>query len=188
MYLLNDCCLDFNQSRYINRRLNRNSTVLCQLDPLTRWESPTSTVSIPQPLKKGRGLGSPTLSCTNNKVHCTQKKRKKFGCYDFSANNTKCILKNLIRLYLNIKSFIYLSAKNNTVKQTKEIKSLKMFIFVRIADNFLLNLLVYYYNKHPSLEKSIQNISILEVKNFKKKKTPDFFKEKNFFNSIKLDK
>lgn len=45
-----------------------------------------------------------------------------------------------------------------------------MFIFVRIADNFLLNLLVYYYNKHPSLEKSIQNISILEVKNFKKKK------------------
>lgn len=64
-----------------------------------------------------------------------------------------------------------------------------MFIFVRIADNFLLNLLVYYYNKHPSLEKSIQNISILEVKNFKKKKKkPDFFKEKNFFNSVKLDK
>lgn len=55
-----------------------------------------------------------------------------------------------------------------------------MFIFVRIADNFLLNLLVYYYNKHSSLEKSIQNISILEVKNFKKKKQkPDFFKEKN---------
>ena len=55
-----------------------------------------------------------------------------------------------------------------------------MFIFVRIADNFLLNLLVYYYNKHSSLEKSIQNISILEVKNFKKKKNKNltFLKKK----------
>lgn len=56
-----------------------------------------------------------------------------------------------------------------------------MFIFVRIADNFLLNLLVYYYNKHPSLEKSIQNISILEVKNFKKKKKNLTFLKKKIF-------
>ena len=53
-----------------------------------------------------------------------------------------------------------------------------MFIFVRIADDFLLSLSVYYYNKHSPLEKSIQNISILEVKNFKKKKIPIFLKKK----------
>lgn len=61
-----------------------------------------------------------------------------------------------------------------------------MFIFVRIADNFLLNLLVYYYNKHPSLEKSIQNISILEVKNFKKKKNLTFLKKKIFLIPLSL--
>lgn len=49
---------------------------------------------------------------------------------------------------MNIKVFIYLPAKSDTTKQTEEINSLKMFIFVRIADDFLLSLLVYYYNKH----------------------------------------
>ena len=34
----------------------------------------TSTVSIPDPLKKGRGFRSPTLSCTINKFHCTPRK------------------------------------------------------------------------------------------------------------------
>ena len=36
----------------------------------------TSTVSIPDPLKKGRGLGSPTLSCSISKVHCTPSPQK----------------------------------------------------------------------------------------------------------------
>jgi len=73
-------------------------------------------------------------------------------------------LKNKISLYLNIKSFIYQQIVIPQ-KQTKGTQSLKMFIFVRIADDFLLSLLVHYYNKHFPLEKSNQNISILEVKN-----------------------
>lgn len=44
-----------------------------------------------------------------------------------------------------------------------------MFIFVRRADNILLRILVYRYNKHFPLEKPTQNIPFLEVKNFKKK-------------------
>lgn len=57
-----------------------------------------------------------------------------------------------------------------------------MFIFVRRADNFLLRVLVYCYNKHFPLEKPTQNISFLEVKNLKN----DFFKEKNYYNSFSL--
>lgn len=43
-----------------------------------------------------------------------------------------------------------------------------MFIFVRRADNFLLRVLVYCYNKHFSFENPTQNISFFEVKNLKK--------------------
>lgn len=107
---------------------------------------------------------------------------QKFGYYDsFVLTNVKHDLKNKISLYLNIniKSFIYQQILIPQ-KQTKEIQSLKMFIFVRTADDFL-SLLVHYFNKRFPLEKSIQNISILEVKNFKKtkQKNSDFFKEKN---------
>lgn len=55
-----------------------------------------------------------------------------------------------------------------------------MFIFVRRADNFLLRVLVYCYNKHFPLEKPTQNISFLEVKNLKN----DFFKEKKLLQFL----
>lgn len=44
-----------------------------------------------------------------------------------------------------------------------------MFIFVRRADNFLLRVLVYCYNKHFSFENPTQNIYlILSGKELKK--------------------
>ena len=51
-----------------------------QTDPPQHTENPLTSNFHPRPPEEGRGLGSPALSCTINKVHCTQPKKKKSYC------------------------------------------------------------------------------------------------------------
>jgi hypothetical protein len=84
----------------------------------------------------------------------TQEAGNKHGCHSSSVSiNTKhiyilfCILKTKISSYLIYKRLALLTSNKCYHKNRQKEQSLKMFIFVRVADNFLLSILVYY-NKH----------------------------------------